>query len=355
MRPSLLPLLVCPARSDAGLCGGSLQVAGDEGLPPLLSDGGEDLREGLLACGRCRTLFPILSGVAILVPDPEEYVRRYRRSLDRDLERHGELSPAARRWLRRRRARGSEDYGADFRFSQQFEEPWPVAEAMWSPAGRNYGGFGSWLQSGGGESPYALLARWSNELADRALPALDAGCGGGGLLARVASRFPLVVGLDLSFLAALLARRAVLHLPEAERAYRLTRWRGDELQRPLALERARGAEVVVADCTAAPFPPGLFGSIFSSNVIDMAGLDGPLDEATRLLSPGGLLFLSDPFFFRKGHEPEGEPVQALRSALAERGLRIEQEQDGVPWTWATYQRHWHVYFNYCAAARLRPE
>jgi hypothetical protein len=30
---------------------------------------------------------------------------------------------------------------------------------------------------------------------------------------------------------------------------------------------------------------------------------------------------------------------------------VEAERDGVPWAWFTYDRHWRLYFNYCAAAR----
>src|SRR5207248_422650 len=95
----------------------------------------------------------------------------------------------------------------------------------------------------------------------------------------------------------------------------------------------------------------LFDAVFSSNVIDIAGLEPPLDEAARLLRPGGVLLLSDPFYFRDGAAPPGEPRAAVRAALQHRGLSVEREQDAVPWAWATYDRHWRLYFNYCLAAR----
>src|SRR5262249_34115237 len=159
--------------------------------------------------------------------------------------------------------------------------------------------------------------------------ALDAGCGGGGLVARIAPAFQAVFGVDLSFLAVLLARRAVLHRPERERTYLLSVRRGQEEERPLSIPRAGTAEMGAGDCTALPFAEGLFDAVCSSNVVDIAGLEAPLDEAARVLRPGGTLLLSDPFYFRDGEAPPGEPRAAVRAALQGRGLRIEQDQDGV--------------------------
>jgi len=213
-----------------------------------------------------------------------------------------------------------------------------------------YGAFAEWLAGMHGENPYSVLAEWAAALPRRRHLVLDAGCGGGGLLARVAPAFGMALGLDRSFLAVLLARRAVLHLPEAERSYLLVLRRGEEVERPIRVERRDNAEFFVADCSALPLPDELFDAVLSCNVIDIAGIGGPLDEAARVLRPGGSLGVSAPFFFRDGHAPDGDPREAVRSRLRDRGLTLAAEKEGVPWTWATYDRHWHVYFNYCAAA-----
>jgi SAM-dependent methyltransferase len=115
--------------------------------------------------------------------------------------------------------------------------------------------------------------------------------------------------------------------------------------------QVEGAECVVGDCAAPPFPDGLFDAVLSCNIIDIVGMEGPLDAAARMLRPGGVLALSDPFYFKEGQAPPGDPRNAVRAALTARGLRVEQERDGVPWAWATYDRHWRLYFNYCLAAR----
>jgi SAM-dependent methyltransferase len=330
-----------------------LSLDASPAMPFRPSKDPDEVLEGALCCAACGTTFPILSGVAILYPRPEEYLRRYHDAIVRDLDRHGSLSSQARSWLGRfAGGKAQENYGADFRFSQQFEDPWSVARAMTDKPADLYGPFADWLQAVGGQGPYEVLAGWAADLTREKHLVLDAGCGGGGLLARVAPAFAAAFGVDLSFLAVLLARRAVLHRPEAERSYYLTVRRGQEVERPLSLQPAEGAEFVVGDCCALPFPPGLFDAVCSSNVIDIAGVDRPLDEGARVLRGDGMLLLSDPFYFRDGEAPPGEPRAAVRTGLERRGFRIEAERDGVPWAWATYDRHWRLYFSYCAAARL---
>ena len=353
MKHSVLPLLACP-RLPRPACGGMLTLHAPDRLPLRSAPGDPDeILEGGLRCTQCGAGYPILSGVAVLHPDGPEYLRRYYPAVLRDLDRHGQVSPAGRAWLTRGfgGSAGAEDYGADFRFSQQFEDPWDVARAMAEQPGEVYGPFAEWLRGISGHGPYDVLAGWAVEWVRERHMVVDAGCGGGGLLALVAPLFGAAFGVDLSFLAILLARRAVLHRPEAERSYFLTPRRGTEVERPLSLRRADNAELVVGDCMALPFADGLFDAVCSSNVIDIAGLDAPLDEAARVLRPGGTLLLSDPFYFRDGEAPEGEPRAAVRAAIESRGLAITAERDAVPWAWATYDRHWRLYFNYCLAAR----
>ena len=76
-------------------------------------------------------------------------------------------------------------------------------------------------------------------------------------------------------------------------------------------------------------------------------------KAARVLRPGGALLLSDPFYWRDGEAPEGDPRAAVRAVLEKQGLRVEEERDAIPWAWATYDRHWRVYFSFCLQARKR--
>lgn len=352
MLERILPLLSCPG-GGRERCGGALTLSQAGPPAPVPAPGEEaDWLEGLLCCSRCPLRFPILSGVAILDPDPGGYLQRYHNSVVRDIGRHGRLSDAARAWLAGFAGkREAEEYGADFRFSQQFEAPWEVAQALCDAPDALYGAFAGWLRGPAAHGPADVLAGWARELVRPGGLALDAGCGGGGLLARLGGNHASSLGVDRSFLAILLARKAVLHRPEPLRSYLLSRTRGEERERPLGLAPLENAEFLVGDCTRLPVVPSLFDLVFSSNVLDVAGLSSTLAGAVEAVRPGGHLLITDPYFFPEGQAPPGDPAAAVRAAVASHGFEILAERDGVPWAWPIYDRHWRFFFNHCLLAR----
>src|SRR5690606_5788378 len=101
-------------------------------------------------------------------------------------------------------------------------------------------------------------------------PVLDAGCGTGGLLRRLASSAGgrLLLGLDIFEPAAATARRK------------------------------SGAPVVVASAARLPFRDASVGTIFSVDVICHRAVDPVLavSEARRCLLPGGSLILNVPAY-----------------------------------------------------------
>ena len=114
------------------------------------------------------------------------------------------------------------------------------------------------------------------------LTLLDAGCGTGGMLARLAP-FGVAVGVDLS--------------PHAVR---------------IAHHR-RGCVVAQGSLTALPFPDATFDAAVSLDVISDAGVEieaAALDELYRALKPGGRLLLNLPAFTSLA----GEHDVAVRTA-----------------------------------------
>lgn len=101
-------------------------------------------------------------------------------------------------------------------------------------------------------------------------PLLDAGCGTGGLLRRLAAAFPgrQRFGVDIAPMAAAAARR-----------------RGE-------------APVAVASVAALPFATGSLGAILMADVLchRLVDEEAALAEAARALAPGGVLALNLPAF-----------------------------------------------------------
>lgn len=111
----------------------------------------------------------------------------------------------------------------------------------------------------------ALHARLAERLAGVDGPLLDAGCGTGGLLARLAG-----------------ARHGVEYSP---------------LAAPLA-RRKSGALIVRGSVAALPYADASFAAIVSADVLCHGAVDPPaaLAEMRRVLRPGGLLLLNLPSY-----------------------------------------------------------
>lgn len=143
-------------------------------------------------------------------------------------------------------------------------------------------------------------------------PLLDAGCGTGGLLARLAAAFPgrELVGVDVA--------------PEAVRH---------------AQRKVPAARVIVGSVSALPFAQGFFGAIVSCDVLCHRLVDerAALAELHRVLAPGGMLVLNLPAheWLRSAHD---ERVHNARR-YTQRSLRPLLERTGFV---VRDLRHWNA-------------
>ena len=68
MKTQSLASLSCPR------CCGHLTTDRTD-VPPVSDDDGRELREGLLCCEQCGELYPVICGVALLLPDVNSWLR----------------------------------------------------------------------------------------------------------------------------------------------------------------------------------------------------------------------------------------------------------------------------------------
>jgi SAM-dependent methyltransferase len=117
---------------------------------------------------------------------------------------------------------------------------------------------------------YRRMCRVDEANAAASKPLLDAGCGTGGFLAKLAAAYPnrTVIGVDFDAFAAHSA------------------------------QRKSGRPVCVGSINALPFADGVFGSIFSADVLCHRDVDEltALGEFRRCLTEGGLLLLNLPAY-----------------------------------------------------------
>lgn len=323
----------------------------------VAADDSEELLEGNVVCEACQSWYPVFAGVLILVAGPRRYLGQHFSSLMSWAGVHGDLSKEVLHWM------------AEEHF--ELHDAGKVRDALDSSAVLHYERAGElmaglplpesfriFLEEWSGSGPYDVLEDMAGRLQapessledDRI--AVDAGCGAGGLVSRLAQHYDAVFGVDLSFSSILMARSILLHRPQPYR--HLVRSERDVLH-PGSLDHARrpNVELLVADCAALPFGDGAAHAVVSANVIEIVHPCTPLREARRVLRKGGLLLFTDPFKFRVAelsHRSLGR-LDETKTYLASLGMRLVEERDFVPWIWYEFQRQVQIYFNYCGAFR----
>jgi uncharacterized protein YbaR (Trm112 family) len=267
----------------------------DRGAPASLrldrSDGGrEEIREGSLRCVRCRESYPVLQGVAVLVPEGHRRVAQEAAALE-DPVRH--LAP---------------------HLLAHYGDLLPPAER------EGLDGGDCWPRLG--DLPAAGLA-------------VDlAGSVGRGALG-MARRAAFTLGLDASFAAVRIAREVAASgrapVPVVEEG---------SLARDLVADasslRGGPVEFAVADPERPPLPPGIATTVLAALVLERQGEPGEfLRRAASLLGPGGTLAVASPFSWWEGGLPKapglgdgsGRSRDVLVSLLGDCGLRVEGEED----------------------------
>jgi SAM-dependent methyltransferase len=147
----------------------------------------------------------------------------------------------------------------------------------------------------------ALHARMLDGLAGVRGRVLDAGCGTGGLLARIGRVRPDLQRVGLEYEAKVVARAVA----------------------------KSGAPIAAGSINAIPFADGVFDAVVSADVLCHAGVDpvAALAELRRVLKPGGKLVVNMPAFTwlmsahdRRVHNVRRVSARALRGMLEAAGF-----------------------------------
>jgi SAM-dependent methyltransferase/uncharacterized protein YbaR (Trm112 family) len=373
MKQEALRWLVCPGREGARRCHGTLQVE------QAMSDWDEDPRESLeaiLRCDRCKTTYPVVCGIPILMDELPKYLRRNYYFIVGCCRALGSLSdkmqaallnyvlldlksgeeeifPTARRFTRQTQLDFLTEIGPYL--CNHYDDLGSVVR----PSNPLY----EFLKAYSTRNPHTILegfaARHGN--GSQGL-ALDIGCHVGGLTALQAQRSRFVFGVDVSFENLLLASQILKGRPKKLDRYRLyqegTRYQWRSLHAP----RCQNVEFVVATGDNLPFKPSSVATVSSCNVVDIVEQPMKLvDEKVRVLKKGGLLLLSDPYEFygvmfkRLETRSRKSPLRLIKQRMASQ-IRIVQEEDDVPWITHKYNRSYMIYYNHCLAGiKERPK
>lgn len=297
MKEFILPHLICPAclpREEA------LELRSGRTV-------GSDIIAGDLSCRRCKRLFPIRDGIALLLPDGGSAGRQLRYSDSETINRY-----------------------------------------LWS----HYGDL-----TGDPEADTAA-ASWRELIEQTDGPALDAGCAVGRHLFEAAARSSWAVGCDLSpeFI-----RTARIIATEGRGSFTLPL--EGKLRERFSFELPPGwgdnLEFVVADALALPFARGSFAAVSSLNLLDrVAHPLAHLYEMNRVARTAAARFLcADPFSWTTDAAPEerwlggtalgpyaGRGVDTVRALLTGKDRVLIppwniQREGNITWSMRSHRNH----------------
>lgn len=345
MLPSILPLLRCPDRCRAPLA-----------LERFVSDG-DDVTFGRLECTTCGQGYPILAGVAVLVPNPSAYMSAHAAGvratvdwtqLDR-AQRLALLGPAepTPRQLDPMLERARIEYVTRHHLRAD-----PRGVRWWEGASESF-------------LTRTMLELWDRDpmsLAVRTLASigpvtslLDLGTNVGGLACAASAHVDRVIGVDLSLVATHWGRnhlRGGVAIDFEPPGDRLRAAPGARVVIPAPPEPKGVVELIVADVRSPPVEAAAWDTISSLNLIDL--LDEPelLPRVQRaLLRPGGHVLSASPYSLsetsaarlRRWAGESTSAAVAVDRMYADAGFTVRARQEDVPWLFYKNPRQVELY------------
>ncbi len=364
MKTNTLELLRCVKGTNKGSCSGMLQV-NNIAMPAVYATGdSNELLEGLLQCQKCQTQYPVLAGVAIIVPQLLTHLRdNYATILQLTMDLGG-IGARMRAWMSekkiywdRTKSSESQRYSGAARLNVYLGAHYDDLSACLPPEHP----LNKILQTIYPQDLYMSLMDMAGPHLLTEGIALDVGCNVGRLALELSRRCRFVYGVDLAFGAVLAARRLLLGQPEPLKTYEFVRNGLNMETRPLEVEGRQNVDLLVASALALPFESGAFDTVSSSNLIDVTpNPRGVIQSKEKILRIGGVLLTTDPYWWNIDDAPLErwvggyggvESAQAMRELLTELGFEIVAEEDMVPWILRYHDRQVTLHFNHNLVAR----
>ncbi len=289
------------------------------GLAKVVAGTPRELEEGLLECGSCHHLYPVIDGIPLLVRD----LRRLVGDQILSVMARTDLSETTLELL-------GECCGPGTAFETTRQHISMYMDAHWERG-----------------AVLPLLAAGLASVPRPQAPILDVGCSVGRSTFALAEH-GLVVGVDLNFAMLRAARRL---LREGRLVYPRRESGLIYEERAVEVDRAHADRVDFwcADALSLPFRDATFGLVLSMNLVDI--VPGPLhhlQSVRDVLRPDGRAIVGAPFDWAAnatpieqwlgGHSPHsparGRPEAALRALVGGeylRGLAIDAERDDLEW------------------------
>jgi SAM-dependent methyltransferase/uncharacterized protein YbaR (Trm112 family) len=345
-------------------CSGELSLDARERSE--IRSGLSEVRSGELKCRKCRSSYPILAGVAILVSDVRSYVLSHVKGIAQSVPISA-IPKALQRDFERARAEITEEHIEEDLESERVTSLYlmnhylrvgDASRAWWkADHGTSSPLIDRLVREHWDHGPFATIAEWL-KLHAKGKPVVELGCGVGGLLGEIRASSGRYLGIDSSFASIALARHFALGARYSGKSPRIPR---DLLHGPVSADPAiqpapaieGSADFVVGDLEHPPVARGAFEVAIALNAIDMLDDPGLLPKVQhKLLAPGGIAVQSCPYVWhaqaarklRRGLPKEiGDSASAVEWLYGKEGFRIEERVEHLPWLFFKHARQLEIY------------
>ena len=370
MRRETLARLACPGLEEA--CGGSLSITAQEEAPPGTSRlAADDVLYGELNCNVCSASFPILAGVAIVVPDVLGYVHEHFKGIAKLVPDTCVPNALQEVWLDAKahveeqsleEDLESERVNALYLLTHYFksrDDFWRVSQA--DPL------FSELIEKYWDHGPFAKIKKIFQDHKNASL--LELGCGVGGLLRELGEDVGDYLGVDSSFASIALARHIALgapyegdiSIPEDLLAGALSRKTEIPPVDLSARVSDRVWDFIVGDALLPPLKSASWDVSASLNLLDMVPEPEQFPRLhVSLVKDGGRLIQSCPYLW---HPEAAAKLRALLPAsiqgsaraaewlYEQAGTRIEKSFAHVPWLFYKHSRQLEIFSTHIFSAR----
>jgi hypothetical protein len=318
---------------------------------------------GYLLCSGCETSYPILSGVALLVPDVCGYLKEHARAIAKYVTR--DQLPA--RFRDCFPEEENSENNSEWDLESDRVSSWYIAnhyldsrrlllelqknDAMPSPFLTNL------IREFWDVGPFSLLERYlsANNPSDGAF--IDLGCNVGGSIKIARQYNETCLGIDLSFTAIKFARQINLNVRPDSRLCipgdRLSGVTSLEISTPQQSNEGGFADFIVGNLQSLPVKEGIWRTVASMSIIDMLKRPEMLPVVqNRLLEDSGSVVHMCPYVwseetahYLRGLLPTGftDSARAVENLYQSAGFEIHEAEYDIPWLFFKHKRQIEFY------------
>lgn len=351
MDRTLLSKLICPK------CLGNKLVISSCDIEVLESESNVVL-EGTIACEKCKSNYPILLGIPLLVSNLKSYITNNRNEIMMSLHEEN-ASKSSIDYINN--ISSLSIYGSGGKL-ESWESPQGINTYIYNQYDQKIYTDNEFLKPPyDGYNLYKYVAECITKIAsskDNVL--VDIGCGTGGMTYYLRDFFNQAICIDYSFTAILQAQRLLSGIPSRKTSYdRYTSSQSKTLC-DIDVYIKNNINYIVADATNIPLESGVSDICTSINILEVVSDSSSMIEGISKICKSGSLYINvTPFYWRHDRssveswitDKSNNDSSALLQFLSDNDFTVIEENKEAPWYLKFYERYYQLWITHLSISK----